>query len=154
MNAILKPLEIDFRPMQEADLDAVVRIERAAYPYPWTQGNFRDCLDAGYSCWVGEIEGQLAGYWLMMRVLDESHLLNCCIAPRWQRRGFGKQLMAHVFQVARGHGSQVLFLEVRVSNEPARRLYERVGFETLAQRRGYYPTDTGREDALIMKLAL
>jgi ribosomal-protein-alanine N-acetyltransferase len=154
MSAVLQPLEMAFRPMHREDLDELVRIERAAYPYPWTLGNFRDCLDAGYSCWVGEIEGKLAGYWLMLRVLDEGHILNCCIAPQWQRRGFGRQLMAHLFEIARSHNTQSLLLEVRLSNVPARRLYEVLGFEVVAQRRAYYPTDTGREDALVMRLEL
>lgn len=154
MSAVLKPLEMAFRPMQVEDLDELLRIERAAYPYPWTHGNFHDCLTAGYSCWVGEIEGKLAGYWLMMNVVDEGHILNCCIAPHWQRQGFGRQLMAHLFQVAQGHNTQSLFLEVRLSNEPAKRLYESLGFEAIAQRRDYYPTDNGREDALVMRLAL
>ncbi|MEW5771241.1 MAG: ribosomal protein S18-alanine N-acetyltransferase [Pseudomonadota bacterium] len=154
MNAQLQPLEMRFRPMREADLDELIRIERAAYPYPWTLGNFRDCLGAGYSCWVGEMEGMLAGYWLMMQALDEGHILNCCIAPRWQRRGLGRQLMAHLFETARGHNTRSLFLEVRLSNTPAKRLYESLGFEAVGQRRGYYPTDTGREDALVMRLGL
>ena len=154
MSALLKPLEMAFRPMREEDLDELIRIERAAYPYPWTLGDFRDCLSAGYSCWVGWIEGKLAGYWLMMNVVDESHILNCCIAPQWQRRGFGRQLMAHLFEVARGHNTHQLFLEVRRSNLPAKRLYEGLGFEDIAQRRDYYPTDTGREDALVMRLIL
>ena len=154
MSAVLKPLEMRFRPMRTRDLEALIRIERAAYPYPWTLGNFRDCLDAGYSGWVGEIEGGLAGYWLMMRVLDEGHILNCCVAPRWQRRGFGRQLMAHLFEVARDHNTRSLFLEVRLSNIAAKRLYETLGFESVGQRRDYYPTDTGREDALVMRRVL
>lgn len=151
MSAVLKPLEMSLRPMRAEDLDELVRIERAAYPYPWSQGNFRDCLAAGYCCWVGEIKGRLAGYWLMMSVLDEGHILNCCIAPQWQRRGFGRQLMDHLFAVARGHNTHSLYLEVRLSNLPARRLYESLGFEAVGQRRGYYPTDSGREDALVMR---
>ena len=154
MNAVLMPLELQFRPLQEEDLDDLVRIERAAYPYPWSQGNFRDCLQAGYCCWIAEIEGRLAGYWILMSALEEGHILNCCIAPQWQRRGFGRQLMAHLFEIARGHRLQTLFLEVRLSNEPAKRLYQGLGFETIGQRRGYYPTDDGREDALVMRLDL
>jgi len=151
MSAVLKPLEMRFRPMAEADLDTVVRIERAAYPYPWTRGNFQDCLASGYSCWVGEIDGSLAGYGLMMGILDEGHILNCCIAPQWQRRGFGKQLMAHLTEVAKSHKARTLFLEVRLSNMAAQGLYQDLGFEAIAQRRDYYPTDHGREDALIMR---
>lgn len=152
MNAILKPEPMQFRPMQEADLDELLRIERAAYPYPWTLGNFRDCLQAGYSCWVGEIDGRLAGYWLMMSVLDEGHILNCCIAPQWQRQGYGRQLMQHLLQVADNHNTRSLYLEVRPSNGAARRLYAGLGFAYVAQRRGYYPTDDGTEDALVMRL--
>jgi ribosomal-protein-alanine N-acetyltransferase len=154
VSAVLKPLEMHFRPMRLEDLDELLRIERAAYPYPWTHGNFRDCLTAGYSSWVGEIEGTLAGYWIMMNVVDEGHILNCCIAPHWQRQGFGRRLMAHLFRIARGHNTHSLFLEVRLSNVPAKRLYAGLGFEFIAVRRGYYPTDDGREDALVMRLAL
>jgi ribosomal-protein-alanine N-acetyltransferase len=154
MSAVLKPLEMQFRPMREADLDDLLRIERAAYPYPWTLGNFHDCLHAGYSCWVGELEGKLAGYWLMMNVVDEGHILNCCIAPQWQGQGYGRRLMDHLFGVARDHGARSLFLEVRLSNVRAKRLYAGLGFEFIGQRRAYYPTDDGREDALVMRLEL
>lgn len=154
MNAVLKPSQMQFRPMREEDLAELLRIERAAYPYPWTLGNFRDSLQAGYSCWVGEIDGRMAGYWLMMNVVDEGHILNCCIAPQWQRRGYGRQLMAHLFQVARDHNTRSLFLEVRLSNEPAKRLYASLGFDLVGQRKAYYPTDNGREDALVMRRSL
>lgn len=154
MNAVLKPSQMQFRPMREEDLAELLRIERAAYPYPWTLGNFRDSLQAGYSCWVGEIDGRMAGYWLMMNVVDEGHILNCCIAPQWQRRGYGRQLMDHLFQVARDHNTRSLFLEVRLSNEPAKRLYTSLGFDLVGQRKAYYPTDNGREDALVMRRSL
>jgi len=151
MSAVLKPLEFDFRPMARQDLDSLVRIERAAYPYPWTLGNFRDCLDAGYSCWVAEIDGRLAGYWIMMLAVGEGHILNCCVAPDWQGRGFGRQLVEHLMGTARDHGTEFLFLEVRPSNTVAVGLYKRLGFETIGVRKGYYPADQGQEDALVMK---
>jgi [ribosomal protein S18]-alanine N-acetyltransferase len=154
MNAILKPLEFDFRPMASTDLENLVRIERAAYPYPWTLGNFQDCLESGYSSWVAEIDGRLAGYWIMMIAVGEGHILNCCVAPAWQGRGFGRQLVEHLMQVARAHGTQSLFLEVRPSNAAAVGLYQRLGFETIGVRRGYYPADQGQEDALVMRLDL
>jgi ribosomal-protein-alanine N-acetyltransferase len=151
MSAVLKPLEFDFRPMARQDLDSLVRIERAAYPYPWTLGNFRDCLDAGYSCWVAEIDGQLAGYWIMMLAVGEGHILNCCVAPDWQGRGFGRHLVEHLMDTARDHGAEFLFLEVRPSNTVAVGLYRRLGFETIGVRKGYYPADQGQEDALVMR---
>lgn len=154
MNALLQPRVLDLRPMLVSDLEPLVRIERAAYPYPWTLLNFRDCLDSGYSCWVAEVDGQLAGYWIMMLVLDEGHILNCCIAPRWQGRGHGRALMEHLVETARHHGTQSLYLEVRPSNTRAVQLYERLGFDGIALRRDYYPADQGREDALVMRMIL
>ncbi len=154
MNALLKPLDMAFRPMRAEDLDALIRIERAAYPYPWTLGNFRDCLESGYSCWVGEIEGQLAGYWVMMMAVGEGHILNCCVAPAWQGRGFGRSLVEHLIDTARQHSTEALYLEVRPSNTPAVNLYQRLGFESIALRRDYYPADQGREDALVMRMIL
>lgn len=154
MSAVLKPLEFDFRPMLASDLEALVRIERAAYPYPWTLGNFRDCLESGYSCWVAELDGQLSGYWIMMMAVGEGHILNCCVAPNWQGRGFGRQIMEHLMDTARDHKTEFLFLEVRPSNRAAVGLYQRLGFETIGLRRGYYPADQGHEDALVMRLDL
>ena len=154
MSAVLKPLDFDFRPMDHAELDEIIRIERAAYPYPWTLGNFRDCLDSGYSCWVAELEGQLAGYWIMMMAVGEGHILNCCVAPAWQGRGFGRQLVEHLIETARVHKSEFLFLEVRPSNRKALGLYQRLGFETVGLRKGYYPADQGHEDAIVMRLDL
>ena len=154
MSALLKPLEMHFRPMRPDDLEALIKIERAAYPYPWTLGNFRDCLDSGYSSWVGEVEGGLAGYWVMMLVAGEGHILNCCVAPAWQGRGFGRSLVEHLIEVARGHATEALYLEVRPSNTAAVSLYQRLGFEGIALRRDYYPADQGREEALVMRMLL
>lgn len=152
MNAVLKPLELQMRPMNEGDLEDVIRIERAAYPYPWTLGNFRDSLASGYSCWLAEIDGRIAGYWLMMQAMDEGHILNCCIAPDWQGRGFGRLLVEHLIDTARNHRIEFLYLEVRPSNTAAVFLYQRLGFETIALRKGYYPADQGSEDALVMRM--
>ncbi len=154
MSAVLKPLEFDFRPMLREDLEAVVRIERAAYPYPWTFGNFRDCLDSGYASWVAELDRQLTGYWVMMLAAGEGHILNCCVAPAWQGRGFGRHVVEHLIASARARNTEFLFLEVRPSNRPALGLYQRLGFASVGLRKGYYPADQGQEDAVVMRLDL
>lgn len=151
MNAQIRPLEMRFRPMAEDDVDQIILIERAAYAYPWTRGNFCDCLDSGYSCWVLEVEGELAGYSILMAGAGEGHVLNCCVSPRWQGRGFGRQLMHRLMVSCRDYDIEHLFLEVRPSNRVALRLYESLGFETVGLRRQYYPADQGREDALVMR---
>lgn len=154
MNALVRPLDASFRPMAMADVDAVILIERAAYPYPWTRGNFMDCLASGYSCWVVEIDGRLVGYSILMAGAGEGHVLNCCIAPAWQGRGLGRLAMQRLIEGAPEYGVECLFLEVRPSNGKAIALYEGLGFETVGLRRHYYPADHGREDALVMRRCL
>lgn len=153
MSAMLDS-RLRFRPMQAADLDAIMAIEPTIYPYPWSRGNFSDSLDAGYSGWVYEENGVIIGYAMLMLVLDEAHLLNISIAKSHQGRGLGAALLEYMMQVARGHGAANMFLEVRPSNLAAIRLYERTGFNEMAVRRGYYPAADGREDALLMGMAL
>lgn len=139
------------RPMLEADLPRIHRIELASYEHPWTQRNFTDSLSAGYSMWVREAEGEVIGYYVMMAAAGEAHLLNLTIAPIWRRHGLGRDLLDHCLTNARGHKADSLFLEVRTSNTPAIGLYHSSGFIDLAVRRGYYPARDGREDALVMK---
>lgn len=153
MNA-LPQFAVTYRPMQESDLDAVMAIEPEIYSHPWTRGNFADSLKSGYSCWVMELDGELIGYGALMVVLDEAHLLNLSIARPWQGRGLGRALLAHFIEVARRHGGQMMFLEVRPSNTAAIGLYERMGFNEFSVRKGYYPAHHGREDAILMGLAL
>jgi ribosomal-protein-alanine N-acetyltransferase len=153
MSAVLKPVT-ELRPMAEADLPAVMTIENAIYAFPWTPGNFRDSLAAGYSCWIYACDGEPIGYAVLMRASDEAHLLNLSIAASWQRQGYGSLLLQQLCELARGHGVRMLFLEVRPSNAGAQRLYERHGFRRIGLRRDYYPAPAGREDALIFGLAL
>lgn len=139
------------RPMSQADLPRIHRIELASYEYPWTPGNFADSLSAGYSMWVREAGGEVIGYYVMMAAAGEAHLLNLTIAPVWRRHGLGRDLLEHCLARARDHQANSLFLEVRASNVAAIALYHSSGFIDLAVRRGYYPARDGREDALIMK---
>ena len=139
------------RPMAEADLPRIHRIELASYEYPWSLGNFTDSMSAGYSMWVREAEGEVIGYYAMMAAAGEAHLLNLTIAPIWRRHGLGRDLLDHCLARARDHKAESLFLEVRASNTAAIALYRSSGFADLAVRRGYYPARGGREDALIMK---
>ena len=142
------------RPMTEADLPRIHRIELASYEYPWSIGNFTDSLHAGYSMWVHETEGEVVGYYALMAAAGEAHLLNLTIAPNWRRHGLGRDLLGHCLACACTHKAGSLFLEVRTSNTAAIALYHSSGFVDLAVRRGYYPARVGREDALIMKKEL
>jgi [ribosomal protein S18]-alanine N-acetyltransferase len=143
-----------FRPMTEQDLSAVMRIEPTIYSHPWTLGNFRDSLNAGHSAWVMELAGELVGYALVMMVLDEAHLLNISVAKPFQGQGLGRVLLAQMIAISRRYQAANMFLEVRVSNTSAIALYETMGFCEMGIRRNYYPTKSGREDAVLMGLAL
>jgi len=143
-----------YRRMQAGDLERVVAIENAAYPYPWTPGNFRDSLDFGYHCWIMELGGEIVGYCVVMIAVNEAHLLNLTIVAPWQRRGLGRELLQFVMRLARDFLAHRIFLEVRPSNVAGRRLYAGAGFSEIATRRGYYPAHDGREDAVILELAL
>ena len=153
MNAQLKP-NLSLRPMQTDDLDAVMQIEPTIYSHPWTRGNFSDSLNSGYSAWVLEEDSEMIGYALLMLVMDEAHLLNLSIAKPQQKRGLGRYLLEHMLNIAKNHKVTNMFLEVRPSNISAIALYENMGFSEMAVRRGYYPAKEGREDAVIMGLAL
>ena len=153
MNAVLKP-NYQLRPMQKADLDAVMVIEPTIYTHPWTRGNFSDSINSGYSAWVLEANQTIIGYALLMMVLDEAHLLNLSVAKQQQKQGLGRYLLEHMLQIAKNHKAANMFLEVRPSNISAIALYENMGFCEMAVRRGYYPALDGREDAVLMGLAI
>ena len=154
MSAILSEPVLSFRPMQEADLTDVIEIERRSYPYPWTRTIFSDCLRAGYSCWVCERQGIIEGYGVISVAAGESHLLNLCVRPEALQQGIGRKLLKHFISVARCHGAEVVFLEVRPSNRAALALYGKNGFNELGVRKDYYPAEGGREDALILARVL
>ncbi len=155
MSALPKP-ELDrYTPMLEADLAEVVAIEADIYPFPWTRGNFLDSVRAGYSVWVlRDPKAVLIAYSVMTLMIDEAHLLNLSVARGCQREGVGWRTLEWMAEVARGYGARTMLLEVRPSNASAVRMYERYGFERIGARRGYYPAASGREDAVVMRVAL
>ena len=153
MSAVLKPAPL-LAPMRDVDLPEVMAIENAIYTHPWTRGNFGDSLRAGYLCRTWRLGEELLGYFILMSAAGEAHLLNLSIAPGSQRRGHGAALLREAAALARREGALHLFLEVRPSNTAAQSLYTRFGFRKVAVRRGYYPARSGREDALVLTLAL
>lgn len=150
MSAVLQSPSPTLRPMQEGDLVQVMEVELRAYPYPWTRGIFRDCLQSGHSCWVLELENRLCGYGVLSMGTGEAHILNLCVAPERQRCGLGELLLKRLLETAEQHHTDTVLLEVRPSNRPALELYRRNGFNEVGTRRGYYPSESGREDAIIL----
>lgn len=145
----MQSLALGYRDMKREDLPAVMAIERAAYAYCWSEGNFRDCLDAAYEMVVCELERRVIGYGVMSVAADEAHILNLCIDPCRQSSGHGRRLLEYLLSIAGEKHASTIFLEVRASNHRARALYHSAGFNEIGFRTGYYPADNGREDAIV-----
>jgi ribosomal-protein-alanine N-acetyltransferase len=142
--------------MTPSDLDRVLAIEQAVYPFPWTRGNFVDSLAAGHGAHVlrWPDDGTLAGYSVTLPGVDELHLLNLTVAPGWQGQGLGRALLDALVAQCRAERRPTLWLEVRESNARARAVYAHYGFVEVGVRRGYYPAVGEREDAHVMRLAI
>ena len=140
---------VEIRALEPSDLGAIEAIEQLAYPTPWSRSMFASELAKPTSICLGAFEGEeLVGYVINSRYVDAWHVMNVAVDPEHQRRGIAAALLERLFELTRDDERRGYTLEVRVSNEDAIRLYERLGFESRGIRRGYY-TDN-REDAVIM----
>jgi ribosomal-protein-alanine N-acetyltransferase len=150
---------VSLRPMQRADLDAVIAIEERAFPQPWSRNFFEKELAASQAaCTVaiggdgrGAVTTVVLGYTVCWRVLDELHLLNVAVHPEHRGGAIGRRLVEAVLDGGRATGARVVYLEVRAGNVAARRLYRRLGFRDLGVRRAYYGPG---QDAIVMELRL
>tara|TARA_R110000787_G_scaffold42983_14_gene105371 strand:+ start:182 stop:607 length:426 start_codon:yes stop_codon:yes gene_type:complete len=141
--------------MHECRLAEVMDIERRAYDFPWTEGNFRDCIKSGYSGWlVSSHEDHVIAYAVMSMAVGEAHVLNLAVDPRYRRDGLGRFLLEHLLQTARAAHTTIVLLEVRRSNKAAIGLYRSYGFQRIGVRPNYYPGHEQREDAFVLALDL
>jgi ribosomal-protein-alanine N-acetyltransferase len=140
--------------MATEDVAAVQAIEQAVHAHPWTRGNFDDALASGYFCRIDRENEQVRGYIVVLPGVGEGELLTVGVAAECQRKGIGRTLLDDAMQSARAQGWQRLLLEVRPSNRAALALYRQYGFVEIGRRKGYYPSGTGREDAIIMEYGL
>lgn len=155
MSAVLAQPELSIRPMLEADLTDIMLIESAAYPFPWTQRIFQDCFKPHYHNFVLENNQIIVGYALMLIAHRlEAHILNICVHPDYQNKGYGRLLLHYLIDVAKEKAVEEMLLEVRLSNESAIHLYHMMGFNQIGVRRNYYPAKNGRENALMFGLVL
>jgi [ribosomal protein S18]-alanine N-acetyltransferase len=153
MNARVEPMPA-LRRMRSEDVERVMVIEVGAYPFPWTDGIFRDCIRVGYDCWVLELEGAVVGHAVLAIAAGEAHLLNLTVEAGRQGLGLGRFLLRQIVERARARAVEVLFLEVRPSNLAALHLYRSEGFAHVGTRPRYYPGEQDREDAWVFSLRL
>ncbi len=142
------------RPMLDSDLPAVLANERMGYSCPWSEQNLKSSLAGNDRAWVGIQNELVVAHGVTSLILDEGHVLNLCVGHRWQGTGIGGCMLQHMLEDLSVHGALRVFLEVRQSNRPALALYARMGFVQIGTRRGYYPGDPVREDALVMSRTL
>lgn len=124
----------------------MVAIERLVFTDPWPTSGFEAILE-GWSRIV-EAENRVVGYVFARFAADETEIMNLAVHPDHRRQGLGRRLVGTAIQAARTAGTSKVFLEVRLSNQPAQRFYGQMGFQPIGFRRAYY--ERPREDALIL----
>jgi [ribosomal protein S18]-alanine N-acetyltransferase len=144
------PLSVRVEAMRVEDIDAVHEVERLSFPVPWPSYAFRQELESNRLAryLVVRVDGKIVAYGGIWLMVDEAHVTTFAVRPEWRRQGVGARLLLAVLELAADVGADVATLEVRLSNLPARKLYERFGFRPVGLRPRYY-SDNG-EDALIM----
>ena len=146
-----------WRPLAPGDLAYVAALEAQVHAAPWSLGNFRDALAAGYLTRVAERDGCIVVYGVLMLAPGEAQILNLSVVPDARREGLGRALLRLFVDDARNFHAEQIFLEVRPSNVAAITLYESEGFVPVARRIDYYPGAAAggpREDAIVMRREL
>ena len=135
--------------LSESDLVRLVVIEDAAHISPWSDDVFKRCFEAGYFLWGLKENEKLVGFVVYSLQIGECHILNICVHPDHQGQGLGHCLLVFALGAAKKDGAGIAYLEVRRSNAKALSLYKKMGFVRVGERKGYYPDENGREDALV-----
>ncbi|PVZ72119.1 ribosomal protein S18-alanine N-acetyltransferase [Pelagibaculum spongiae] len=163
-----------FRPIEAADIDALVALEKIAQESPWGEQSFKRCLNPTFSGWIvdavnqplsvesersdvddSDAENTICAFAIFQAVADESHLLDIVVDPELQGQGIGRQLLGFIIDRAREVGAIAMYLEVRQSNLAAKSLYLSMGFLEVAERKNYYKTLAGEmENASVMMRAI
>jgi [ribosomal protein S18]-alanine N-acetyltransferase len=139
-----------FRQMTEEDIDQIIEIEQASFATPWSREAFyNELYQNQFAVYlVLEEKGRVVGYCGVWIVVDEAHITNVAMLPEFRGKGMGEAIMRQLMLVAKGKGARTMTLEVRVSNDVARSLYRKLGFQEGGLRKNYY-TDN-QEDGLVM----
>jgi len=152
------------QPMQDEDLSWVLALEQRSYDFPWSLRGFEKSLEQGLNYLFYDTKGQKLGYCCILPVLDEAHILNVCVARKYQGKGIATAALKKILTKLSLNGYQIALLEVRESNSPAIKLYQSLGFQQDGLRKNYYRTKVwdafkeqlveGRENAVLMSFSL
>ncbi|OIN28164.1 ribosomal protein S18-alanine N-acetyltransferase [Vibrio barjaei] len=141
---------LTFAIMDTEHLDAILSIENMAHSHPWKASMITDLNGRGAFNYVLMADERVVGYFYAQNIVGEVSLLNIAVSPREQGKGYGRALLNHFLEQCESREAESAWLEVRESNQAAVSLYLDEGFNEVDRRRDYYPSDQGREDAVIM----
>ena len=136
------------------DVEQLMTIENACHSHPWSEKTLTSCLGGRYFGYALKVEQQLVGFYIGESVADEATLMDICVLPNYQGKGYGKKLLQHFITQAGSLAATQVFLEVRAKNISALMMYINHGFNEISRRTGYYPSAVGYEDAIVMKKTL
>ncbi len=136
--------------MKRSHVAPIAQIEKLCFNDPWSERSIASELDNRLSLWLVAMDSdRLVGYVGSQSVLGETDMMNIAVHPDYRRRGIAEQLVIQLVEALKEKGNHSLMLEVRVSNEPARKLYEKLGFTQVGLRKNYYRNP--KEDACILR---
>ena len=143
---------VNIRVTNISDFDDICKNERLSNTIPWSDKMLRECLAGSkYTCFLMIQKTTIIGHMIIQQILDEIHLHNVCVLPKFRGEGLGHYWLDYLHQFAQRQQVRNIFLEVRVSNQVAKSLYANRGYREIGVRKNYYSTISGREDALVMK---
>lgn len=153
MSTIEPTVEVALRDVRVEDLPRVLEIEQSSFSTPWRRSTFEGLLRRGDADLIAAaVDGRMVGYAIAWTIMDQAELGNVAVDAAMRGRGLARLLIDAALWRVRRRGARECFLEVRESNEVARRLYESLGFTAIGRRRRYYTSPV--EDALVMRVAL
>lgn len=136
------------------DVAAMIEVERTGYQFPWSENVFKDCFKPSYFTLLLLEQENVIGFAIVSNIVGEAHLLNICIHSDYYRQGHATLLLNAVIRRSMKEKCESILLEVRESNNSGVGLYDKFGFDRIGRRKNYYPTDDGREDALMYQLPI
>lgn len=145
---------MSLRAFTKTDMPRMMQIENTVSIVPWGEEAFKMCFSAGHQGWVIEDAEQLIGFIIVSLKTEECHILNLCVDRSFQRQGHGRTLLDYALEHAKQRGVGIAYLEVRRSNASAIALYHQAAFHLIGERKDYYPTVSGHEDALVFAKSL
>lgn len=145
-------MNIKIRKMHEQDLPEVLKIAGQSFSMPWSLKSFKsELLNPQSILKVAELNGEIAGYVVLRKILDEAEILSIAVKPEMRRKGIATELLKNALEEIKD-SVKACFLEVRVSNKQAISFYEKIGFRKAGMRKKYYLLP--EEDAILMRLDL